>query len=71
MGALRGQADGGFGLSGMASGGTPDLMYSGLGGFGGAGGPRPANFAVPIAIAAVSPLAALLGKVVKSRTQNN
>jgi WXG100 family type VII secretion target len=71
MGALRGQADSGFGLGGMASGGTPDLSYSGLGGFGGVGGPRPPDFAVPIAIAAASPLAALLGKVVKSRMQNS
>jgi hypothetical protein len=71
MGALRGQADGGFGLSGTASGGTPELMYSGLGGFGGAGGARPPDFGMPIAIAAISPFAALLGKVVKDRTQNN
>jgi WXG100 family type VII secretion target len=71
LGALRGQADAGFGLSGMATGGTPELSYSGLGGFGGPGGGRPLDFGLPLAIAAASPLVAVLGKVVKNRTENN
>ncbi|HZT07050.1 MAG TPA: WXG100 family type VII secretion target [Chloroflexota bacterium] len=69
LGALRGQAGAGFGLSGVATGDTPDVTYSGLGGFGAAGGPRPMNFGMPMAIAAASPFAALLGKVIKDRSQ--
>jgi len=42
-----------------------------MGGFGGAAASRPLDFAVPLAIAAFSPLAAVLGKVVKDRSQNN
>jgi WXG100 family type VII secretion target len=69
LGTLRGQADAGFGLGGSASGRPPDISYSGLGGFGGPGGPRPADFGLPIAIAAVSPFAALFGKVMKDRSE--
>jgi WXG100 family type VII secretion target len=71
FGALRGQAGTGFGLGGSVGGGAPELSYSGMGGFGGAAGSRPLDFAVPLAIAGLSPLAAVLGKVVKDRTQNN
>jgi hypothetical protein len=67
LGALEGKAGAGFSLSGSAHGGTPELSYSGMGGFGGTGGPRPPDFGVPLAIAAVAPFAAVLGKVIANR----
>jgi WXG100 family type VII secretion target len=67
LGALEGRMGSGFGVTGSASGGTPELSYSGLGGFGSTGGPRPPDFGLPLAIAAVSPFAAVLGKVIHGR----
>jgi WXG100 family type VII secretion target len=67
LGALEGRMGSGFSLTGSASGGTPEISYSGLGGFGSTGGPRPPNFGLPLAIAAISPFAAVLGKVIHSR----